>query len=56
MYRDNLHDYRIQQAKLKGEKPPVKALDPFEEMERKLNGLADEGKGPRAAEAKPFLS
>ena len=51
MYKDNLHEYRVQQAKLKGEAPPVKALDPFEEMEMKLNGLATEGKGPKAAEA-----
>lgn len=49
MYRDNLHDYRVQQAELKGESPPVKALDPFEEIGKKLNGLADEGKGPKAA-------
>lgn len=53
MYRDNLHEYRVQQAKLKGESPPIKALDPFEEMEMKLNGLAEEGKGPKAAEAEP---
>ena len=51
MYKDNLHEYRVQQAQLKGEAPPVKALDPFEEMELKLNGLAEEGKGPKAAEA-----
>ena len=48
MYRDALHQYRVQQAKLKGEAVPVKALDPFEEMERKLNGLAEQGKGPKA--------
>lgn len=52
MYRDNLHEYRVQQAHLKGQSPPVKALDPFEEMELKLNSLAEEGKGPKAAEAK----
>lgn len=48
MYRDNLHEYRVQQAMVRGESPPVKALDPFEEMELKLNNLADEGKGPKA--------
>lgn len=48
MYRDALHEYRVQQAKLKGESVPVKAPDPFEEMERKPNGLAEEGKGPKA--------
>ncbi|KAL3158427.1 hypothetical protein ABBQ38_010661 [Trebouxia sp. C0009 RCD-2024] len=53
MYRDNLHDYRVQQAMVRGESPPVKALDPFEEMELKLNKLADEGKGPKAAESEP---
>lgn len=50
MYKDNLHEYRVQQAQLRGETPPVKALDPFEEMELKLNSLAQEGKGPKAAE------
>ncbi|KAA6417137.1 MAG: hypothetical protein FRX49_12892 [Trebouxia sp. A1-2] len=45
MYKDNLHEYRVQQAQLRGETPPVKALDPFEEMELKLNSLAQEGKG-----------
>lgn len=51
MYRDSLHEYRVQQAKLKGKTPPIKALDPFEEMEIKLNGLAEEGKGPKAPQA-----
>ncbi|KAL0027838.1 hypothetical protein WJX77_009481 [Trebouxia sp. C0004] len=50
MYKDNLHEYRVQQAQLRGETPPVKALDPFEEMELKLNSLAQEGMGPKAAE------
>ena len=52
MYKDNLHEYRVQQAQLRGETPPVKALDPFEEMELKLNSLAEEGKGPKAAETR----
>ena len=56
MYRDNLHEYRVQQAMLKGETPPVKALDPFEEMELKLKGLAEEGKGPKASEAEQSTS
>lgn len=43
----------MQQAMLKGETPPVKALDPFEEMELKLDGLAKEGKGPQASQAEP---
>ena len=51
MYRDNLHEYQVQQGHLKGKSPPIKALDPFEELERKLSGLAEEGKGPAAAEA-----
>ena len=50
MYKDNLHEYRVQQAQMRGETPPVKALDPFEEMEHKLDSLAREGKGPKAAE------
>lgn len=53
MYRDNLHEYRVQQAMLQGDTPPVKVLDPFEEMELKLNGLAKEGKGPKATQAEP---
>lgn len=56
MYRDNLHEYRVQQAMLRGERPPVKSLDPFEEMELRLNNLADEGKGPKAAEREPSSS
>ena len=56
MYRDNLHEYRVQQAMLKGETLPVKALDPFEEMELKLNSLAEDGKGPKASEAEPSTS
>lgn len=56
MYRDNLHEYRVQQAMLKGEAPSVKALDPFEEMELKLNGLAKEGKGPKASQAEPVTN
>lgn len=51
MYRGNLHEYRVQQAHLKGESIPIKALDPFEELEKKLSGLAEEGKGPKAPEA-----
>ena len=52
MYKDNLHEYRVQQAQLRGETPPVKALDPFEEMELKLNSLAQEGTGPKAAKTR----
>lgn len=35
VYQRELHAYNLQQAKLKGEAPP---LDPFEEMERRLFG------------------
>lgn len=48
-YRDTLLEYQVQQARLKGNSPPVKALDPFEEMERTMSDLA-EGKGPKAPE------
>lgn len=50
-YRGNLHEYRVQQPHLKGESPPIKALDSLEELEIKPSGLAEEGKGSKAAEA-----
>lgn len=53
VYQDNLHEYRVQQAMLKGEPLPVKALDSFEEMELKLDGLLRDGKGPKASQAEP---
>ena len=50
MYRDALHDFRVQQAVQKGHPPPAKPLDPFEEMELRMKALDEKTKGTQAAE------